>query len=165
MKRGRDDAHPAVLTADMLGGHHEDEVLRDTLQAAVDASVVAAGRRGEEERLLKEATTLNQFLKEATAAAAKVTAEVAASKMEVEATRVQAEEMRRAVEQDRAALQAERASMEEAHTFQTTKIVLDVGGHKFTTSRQTLTSVSGTYLASMFSGRYALNPETLNPKP
>jgi hypothetical protein len=158
MKRGRDDAHPAVSEAGVSGErHHEDEVLRDTLQAAVDASVEAAGRRGEEERA--------RLLTEATAAAAKVTAEAAATKKEAEATRVQAQEMRRAVEQDRAALQAERASMEEAHTFQTTKIVLDVGGHKFTTSRQTLTSVSGTYLASMFSGRYALNPEILNPQP
>jgi hypothetical protein len=48
--------------------------------------------------------------------------------------------------------------MEDAHTFQNSTIVLSVGGHRFETSRQTLTSVSGTYLASMFSGRFPLTP-------
>jgi hypothetical protein len=91
------------------------------------------------------------LLAEARAAAAKVTAEAAA-------TRIEVEEMKRVVEQDRAALEAEKATMEEAHTFQNSTIILSVGGHRFETSRQTLTSVSGTYLASMFSGRFPLTP-------
>jgi len=49
--------------------------------------------------------------------------------------------------------------MEKAHTFQTSKILLDVGGHKFTTSRQTLTSIPDTYLASLFSGRFELTTD------
>jgi hypothetical protein len=46
--------------------------------------------------------------------------------------------------------------MEEAHTFQTNKVLLNVGGHRFETSRQTLVSVPDTYLASLFSGRFEL---------
>ena len=34
-----------------------------------------------------------------------------------------------------------------------------VGGHRFTTSLQTLTSVPDTFLASMFSGRFQLSPD------
>ena len=34
-------------------------------------------------------------------------------------------------------------------------IKLDVGGHKFTTSRTTLCSMDGSHLASMFSGRHS----------
>ena len=132
------------MSGERHDAEHEDEVLRDTLQAAVNASVEAARRRGEEERA--------RLLVEATAAADKVTAEAAASRAGVE-------EMRRVVEQDRAALEAEKASMEEAYRFQAAKIILSVGGHRFETSRQTLTSVSDTYLASMFSGRF-LNPKT-----
>ena len=54
------------------------------------------------------------------------------------------------------AREEEKAAMERVHTFQQNKIFLDVGGHKFTTSLQTLTSVPDTYLSSMFSGRFAL---------
>jgi hypothetical protein len=143
-KRSRDDGHDDHVSGERHDAEHEDEVLRDTLQAAVNASVEAARRRGEEERA--------RLLVEATAAADKVTAEAAASRAGVE-------EMRRVVEQDRAALEAEKASMEEAYRFQAAKIILSVGGHRFETSRQTLTSVSDTYLASMFSGRF-LNPKT-----
>ena len=46
--------------------------------------------------------------------------------------------------------------MDKAHESQKSKIQLDVGGHKFTTSRQTLTSVPDSYFASMFSGRFEL---------
>jgi hypothetical protein len=70
-----------------------------------------------------------------------------------------AEAMRRDVEKLRAALEEEKAAMEKAHTFQTSKILLDVGGHKFTTSRQTLTSIPDTYLASLFSGRFELTTD------
>ena len=46
--------------------------------------------------------------------------------------------------------------MEKTYEFQTKKVHLDVGGHKFTTSLATLTSVPDTYLEVMFSGRYPL---------
>jgi KaiC/GvpD/RAD55 family RecA-like ATPase len=149
-KRRRDNGSDDSESDEQVDAEHEDEVLRDTLQEAVNASVEAARRRGGEERA--------RLLAEAAAAAAKVTAEAAA-------TRKEAEEMKRVVEQGRSALETEKASMEKAHTFQNSTIVLSVGGHRFETSRQTLTSVSGTYLASMFSGRYPLNSETLNPTP
>jgi hypothetical protein len=69
------------------------------------------------------------------------------------------EEMRRKVQEDRAALEQEKAAMKEAHTFQNNKICLNVGGHRFETSRQTLTSIPDTYLSSMFSGRFELSPD------
>jgi hypothetical protein len=122
----------------------EDETLRETHHEAVNASVDAARKRAEEERtkLLAEAEE-----------------QAAAMKAEAGATKAAAEEMKRVVEDDRAALEAEKAAMEKAHDFQTSKIVLNVGGHRFETSRQTLTSVPHTYRASMFSGRFELAPE------
>ena len=75
------------------------------------------------------------------------------------AAEAEAEEITRKARAGYAALEAEKAAMEKAHTFQTNKICLDVGGHKFTTSRQTLTSVPDTYLSAMFSGRFALAPD------
>jgi hypothetical protein len=157
-KRGRDDERDDGVSGERNDGEHdEDEALRDTLLEAVNASVEVAQRRGEAQSLPQLRFTpvmsyVQRLLAEATAAAAKVTAEAAAYMAE-------AEEIRRVVEQDRLALEAEKASMEEVHTFQTTKIILSVGGHRFETSRQTLTSVSGTYLASMFSGRFLLTPD------
>ena len=59
---------------------------------------------------------------------------------------------RHALKRDRAALEEEKAAMEKSYTFQTNKILLDVGGHKFTTSLDTLKSVPETYFASVFSG-------------
>jgi hypothetical protein len=45
--------------------------------------------------------------------------------------------------------------METTHTFAGNDwIVLNVGGHRFETSLQTLTWVPNTFLASLFSGRY-----------
>jgi hypothetical protein len=51
-----------------------------------------------------------------------------------------------------------RCASENAHTFQNDIILLNVGVHRFETSRQTLTSVPDTYFASLFSGRFALTP-------
>jgi hypothetical protein len=81
----------------------------------------------------------------------------AAAEVKNDAQRV--EETRRDVERDRTTLEKEKAAMEKAHTFQTSKILLDVGGHKFSTSRTTLTSVPDTYLASLFSGRFELTTD------
>ena len=99
----------------------EDE-LCETLNNAVNASVKAAFKSLEEER-------------------ARVLAEAA---KEVEG-------MKRELVEERAALEAEKASMEKAHAFQSDKIMLDVGGHKFSTSRQTLTSIpAGTSIQRTF---------------
>eukprot|EP00227_Mantoniella_beaufortii_P006989 CAMPEP_0197614646 /NCGR_PEP_ID=MMETSP1326-20131121/59631_1 /TAXON_ID=1155430 /ORGANISM="Genus nov. species nov., Strain RCC2288" /LENGTH=422 /DNA_ID=CAMNT_0043183521 /DNA_START=245 /DNA_END=1513 /DNA_ORIENTATION=+ len=61
----------------------------------------------------------------------------------------------------REALEEERAGIEKVHAFARSKIQLDVGGggHRFATSLQTLTSVPDTFLASMFSGRFNLQPD------
>ena len=69
------------------------------------------------------------------------------------------EVLRRAAREERAALEKEKAAMEKAHTFQKSKITLNVGGHRFETSLQTLRAVPDSYFASMFSGRYQLQPD------
>jgi hypothetical protein len=43
--------------------------------------------------------------------------------------------------------------------FEFQLVPLHIGGHTFTTSRQTLTSVPDTYFESMFSGRFELTPD------
>ena len=82
-------------------------------------------------------------------------AEEAAAEL-IEDAEAEIAEIRRALRAERAALDAEKAAMEKTYTFQTKKTLLDVGGHKFTTSLPTLTSVPNTYLEAMFSGRYPL---------
>jgi hypothetical protein len=52
-----------------------------------------------------------------------------------------------------------RYTVENAHAFQRSRIHVNVGGHRFDTCRQTLTSVPHTYLEFMFSGRYELTPD------
>ena len=136
------------------GGAEEDEVLRDNLLETVNASVQAARVKAEEERA--------RLLTEAKEAAAKVTedakGEVEEMKRRVLEQRAALEAERAALEAERAALEAEKASMESAHTFQQSNIKLNIGGHRFETSVQTLTSLQDTYFASMFSGRFALTP-------
>jgi hypothetical protein len=90
---------------------------------------------------------------------ARLLAEAHEAAVEAKSDAQRVEETRRDVERDRAALEKEKAAMEKAHTFQTSKILLDVGGRKFSTSRTTLTSVPDTYLASLFSGRFALTTD------
>lgn len=114
--------------------------MRDALQMAVNASVEAARKRGEEER--------DRLLAEAKETAAKAMEEV--------------EQKSRVVEEERAKLEEEKKAMSKAHGFQKTKVLLNVGGHRFETSRQTLTSVPDTYLSSMFSGRFELTPDDDN---
>ena len=70
----------------------------------------------------------------------------------------EAAEIRREAVAERAVLDAEKTSMEKTYAFQTSIIKLDVGGHKFTTSLPTLTSVHDTYLAALFSGRHPVAP-------
>jgi hypothetical protein len=109
----------------------------------------AGGRNEAREGQEAEKESMRRLPAEAQAAAAKAKADA----------EKQADEMRRDLVKDRSALDREKAATEKAHAFQTRKILLDVGGHKFTTSRQTLVSVPDTYLASLFSGRYELTPD------
>jgi hypothetical protein len=137
-ERSREDASGTAEDA-------KEKELCESINNAVTSSVGAVFKELEEERKKPEEERA-RLLAEATEAAAKVK----------EDAEKEAEGLKRKVQEDRAALEQEKAAMEKAHTFQTNKICLDVGGHKFTTSRQTLTSVPNTYLSSMFSGRFAL---------
>jgi hypothetical protein len=125
---------------DVAGGQNDEALLRDSLLETVNASVKAARKRSEEER-------------------ARLLAEAAKVMEEANATKAEVEKKSREVEESRVALEEEKAAMEKAHTFQKSKINLDIGGHNFTTSRQTLTSVPDTYFASLFSGRFELTPD------
>lgn len=84
-----------------------------------------------------------------------------AEAMKAEATAVMKEAQKNRVEVTTALLEIEleKASMERAHAFQKNKIKLNVGGYRFETSLQTLTSVPGTYFSSLFSGRFPLTPD------
>jgi hypothetical protein len=131
----------------------------DSINNAVKSSMGAHFVELDEERERAEAERA-QLLAEATEAAAKVTEEAKKAAEEAKkAAEAEAEEITRKARAGYAALEADKAAMEKAHTFQSSKICLDVGGHKFTTSRQTLTSIPDTYLSAMFSGRFALAPD------
>jgi uncharacterized lipoprotein NlpE involved in copper resistance len=137
----------------MSAAAEEDErAARDAMAASLAAASTAmdvfqAGsakrKRAEESWEAREHETL-----EALEAAVKVKDDADAA----------AAEIWRAAAAERAALDAEKAAMEKTYAFQTSQIMLDVGGHKFTTSLPTLTSVPDTYLAALFSGRHPLAP-------
>ena len=127
---------PKRARRDGLGQQHSaadagKEALRTSSNDAVNASVEKAfeaieledqKHKEERERLLAQAQT----------AAAKVKSDAA----------TEVEEMKRKLQEDRAALEQEKAAMEKTHTFQKKKILLNVGGHHFETSLQTLTASS-----------------------
>lgn len=71
----------------------------------------------------------------------------------------QAEEMMIRSETARAALDEEKLAKVKAHSFQKRRIILNVGGHRFETSLQTLTCIPDSSLASMFTGRDSLAPD------
>ena len=73
-----------------------------------------------------------------------------------EAMLAQIEEKRKQLQAKVEELEAEKKAMKDVHTFQSGRLKLDVGGHKFTTSRTTLTSQPDSMLAAMFSGRHKL---------
>ena len=134
----------------MAGAEDDDErAARDAMAAGVEAAMAvfqagsAKRKRAEESLEARERETL-----EALEAAVKVKEDAA----------TEAADIRRAAAVERAALDAQKAAMEKTYAFQTSIIKLDVGGHKFTTSLPTLTSVPDTYLAALFSGRHPLAP-------
>jgi ubiquitin len=147
--------HPTDATAprsssacgDMSGAAEADErEARDGMAAAAEAVFQAgtAKRKRAEEGLEVQKRQTEKALE----AAVKVK----------EDAETEAAEIRRAAAAERAALDAEKAAMEKTYAFQTSQIKLDVGGHKFTTSLPTLTSVPDTYLAALFSGHHPLAP-------
>jgi len=131
----------------------EERALRDAMTAVEAACNDLSGKRKREEESLEEQK--REFAEEVE----KVRADAAAAAAKVkEDAETEAAEIRRAAAAERAALDAEKAAMEKTYAFQTSIIKLDVGGHKFTTSLPTLTSVPDTYLAALFSGRHPLAP-------
>ena len=62
------------------------------------------------------------------------------------------------VQEQQIRLDAEKAVMADVQQFQSSRIVLDIGGTPFATSTSTLTTVSDSMLAAMFSGRYTQTP-------
>ena len=73
-----------------------------------------------------------------------------------EAMRAEIKEERKQLRIETEKLEAEKEAMKGVHTFQSGRLKLDVGGHKFTTSCTTLTSQPDSMLAAMFSGRHTL---------
>jgi hypothetical protein len=133
------------------------ETLRDRLFDAVNAGVEEAFQEVEEERKQLAEEERKQLVEENTRSIAKTRDAVV--KLKADAA-IEADEMRRKVQEERAALEEEKAAMEKAHNFQNKKVLLNVGGHRFETSLQTLTSVPATYFASLFSGRFELTLDT-----
>ena len=73
-----------------------------------------------------------------------------------DAMRAEIKEERKQLRIETEKLEAEKEAMKVVHTFQSGRLKLDVGGHKFTTSCTTLTSQPDSMLAAMFSGRHTL---------
>ena len=49
--------------------------------------------------------------------------------------------------------------MKNTYDFQKQKIKLDIGGHRFSTTLSTLTSVPNTFFTTMLSGDYTMHPD------
>jgi len=130
----------------------DEQAMRDAVTASVEAVFQAgsAKRKRDEESLEEQKREFAAEVEKVRADAAEAAAKVK------EAAETEAAEIWRAAAAERAALDAEKAAMEKTYAFQTSIIKLDVGGHKFTTSLPTLTSVPDTYLAALFSGRHPL---------
>jgi hypothetical protein len=151
-KRTRRDGSGQQHSAVAVG-----KALRTSLNDAFNAGVeeVFEAIEQEDQRNKEESARL---LAQAQTAAAKVKRDtvIEVEEMKTDAAK-EVDEMRRKVQEERAALEEDKAAMEKTHSFQKNKILLNVGGHRFETSLQTLTSVPATYFASLFSGRYELD--------
>ena len=63
------------------------------------------------------------------------------------------------IRKEREKLEEQKKAMEGVYKFQSSKIKLDIGGTKFTTSLETLCNEPGSMLEAMFSGRHKLVPD------
>eukprot|EP00242_Pyramimonas_sp_CCMP2087_P002599 CAMPEP_0198227594 /NCGR_PEP_ID=MMETSP1445-20131203/109820_1 /TAXON_ID=36898 /ORGANISM="Pyramimonas sp., Strain CCMP2087" /LENGTH=159 /DNA_ID=CAMNT_0043907703 /DNA_START=162 /DNA_END=638 /DNA_ORIENTATION=- len=75
-----------------------------------------------------------------------------------DALELQREDSLMRIKVERRLLEEEKSQMTEVMKFQT-KIKLDVGGYKYTTSLATLTSIPDSMLGAMFSGRFPLEAD------
>ena len=119
-------------------------VLSESMQTNLSEVTKALNKRADalkdaEEQMKKELETRRSELQE-----------------KEEAMRAEIEEERKQLRIETEKLEAEKEAMKGVHTFQSGRLKLDVGGHKFTTSRTTLTSQPDSMLAAMFSGRHTL---------
>eukprot|EP00238_Polyblepharides_amylifera_P012646 CAMPEP_0196587080 /NCGR_PEP_ID=MMETSP1081-20130531/56395_1 /TAXON_ID=36882 /ORGANISM="Pyramimonas amylifera, Strain CCMP720" /LENGTH=346 /DNA_ID=CAMNT_0041909165 /DNA_START=90 /DNA_END=1130 /DNA_ORIENTATION=- len=75
------------------------------------------------------------------------------------ALQTKSEETLARIQDERRLLEEEKSKMKEVMRFHKSKIKLDVGGCKYTTSLATLTSVPDSMLGAMFSGRFPLEAD------
>lgn len=78
------------------------------------------------------------------------------SLMDLEKMREHLEHMQERLTAEREQFEREKQQMKKVQNFQSSKILLDVGGIPYTTSIETLTKHDGSMLALMFSGKFAL---------
>ncbi|XP_078377678.1 uncharacterized protein LOC144660827 [Oculina patagonica] len=64
------------------------------------------------------------------------------------------------LDETRIRIEKEKKRMQEVHQFQSSPVHLNIGGHRFTTSLQTLRRDKDSMLATMFSGRHKLVQES-----
>ena len=143
------------MSAEGAAPEDDEQAVRDAVAASVAAvfQVGSAKRKRAEEGLEEQKRECAHLREEAE----KLRADAAEAAVKVkEDAATEAADISRVAAAERAALDAEKAAMEKTYAFQTSQIKLDVGGHKFTTSLQNLTSVPDTYLEAFFSGRYLL---------
>jgi len=101
----------------------------------------------------------NELLKELTAEKDKLQKATEAFENEMRLEKERLEIEKRNLDKLKNELQKQRETIEDPQLLTLSKIKLDVGGTKFSTSLTTLTSQPGSMLAAMFSGRYALKKD------
>jgi hypothetical protein len=128
----------------------KDDVFAMKEEAALACMAMMAEARAECDAMRKAAKSLCDAMRKA-------------AKSDIDAQRKFVRELlaadRAAVETEREVLEKEKRAMEGVQQFQGSKVMLDVGGHKMSTTKQTLTSIENTFFASMFSGRFILEPD------
>jgi len=144
-----------MTTADNTGAAAADAALRHKIDAGINEVIqaVTAVRQEADDALAQANEVLKQARLESERLRATTREEVAKIKEDAVADAAGAQRDVREM------LEEEKAAMEKVHAFQKTKTTLNVGGHRFETSLQTLTSAPDTFLASMFSGRFELQPD------
>ena len=139
------------------------EAKREAALTKQDAHQVASEvkKKGEEEahKLKSDAEIVS---KEIVAAAEKQSADILSdAEASAQTIIVAATEEKDTTQREKAEWEKEKVSMEQCHNFDSSKILLDVGGSRFSTRLSTLTNgvAEGSMLAAMFSGRHALDQD------
>eukprot|EP00047_Mylnosiga_fluctuans_P019343 m.81576 g.81576 ORF g.81576 m.81576 type:complete len:1034 (+) comp8083_c0_seq2:25-3126(+) len=80
-------------------------------------------------------------------------ASVAESEAELQQQELSLREATAKLDEDRHRFEEEKAAMQRLHRAQQEKVKLDIGGHKYSTARSTLTSIPGTLFDTILSGQ------------